>query len=194
VNRKAAFKAGEGQGKSGSFFFFSNDKKFIIKTMDDSEYKTFKRLFIEYANLIKNPSESLLARIYGIYTVKKERITPIHCILMGSTISLTEGGKNLIYQFDLKGSLINRYVKMKGTHDPRIVLKDINLLELKSKNLLKFRQKDSEKIIKMVTRDSNILRNHSIMDYSLLLAIEKNPYRKEHIATTGDIKMQYNYK
>ena len=32
-NYKAVFKAGESQGKSGSFFFFSHDRKFIIKTM-----------------------------------------------------------------------------------------------------------------------------------------------------------------
>jgi hypothetical protein len=32
-NRDAVFKAGEGAGASGSFFFFSHDRKFIIKTM-----------------------------------------------------------------------------------------------------------------------------------------------------------------
>jgi len=33
ANNKAVFKAGESTGKSGSFFFFSHDRKFIIKTM-----------------------------------------------------------------------------------------------------------------------------------------------------------------
>ena len=33
LNNKAVFKAGESQGKSGSFFFFSHDRRFIIKTM-----------------------------------------------------------------------------------------------------------------------------------------------------------------
>ena len=32
-NRNNVFQAGESQGKSGSFFFFSHDKKFIIKTL-----------------------------------------------------------------------------------------------------------------------------------------------------------------
>ena len=32
-NRKMIFKAGEGAGASGSFFFFSYDNKFIIKTL-----------------------------------------------------------------------------------------------------------------------------------------------------------------
>lgn len=33
TNRKAVFKAGQGAGKSGSFFFFSYDNRFIIKTL-----------------------------------------------------------------------------------------------------------------------------------------------------------------
>lgn len=41
LNRDMVFKAGESQGKSGSFFFFSHDKKFIIKTMNEGELNTF---------------------------------------------------------------------------------------------------------------------------------------------------------
>lgn len=33
ANRKMVFKSGEGAGQSGSFFFFSYDNKFIIKTL-----------------------------------------------------------------------------------------------------------------------------------------------------------------
>ena len=35
------FKAGEASGASGSFFFFSSDKNFIIKTMNNSEMNFF---------------------------------------------------------------------------------------------------------------------------------------------------------
>lgn len=35
------FKAGEGAGRSGSFFFFSHDRKFIIKTMTRTELDLF---------------------------------------------------------------------------------------------------------------------------------------------------------
>ena len=33
ANRNNIFQAGESQGKSGSFFFFSHDKRFILKTL-----------------------------------------------------------------------------------------------------------------------------------------------------------------
>jgi len=42
------FKAGESQGKSGSFFFFSHDKNFIIKTMTPTDYQAFVNLFPDY--------------------------------------------------------------------------------------------------------------------------------------------------
>ena len=48
ANRDSVFKAGESQGKSGSFFFFSHDKNFIIKTMTDSDLYAFKQLFRTY--------------------------------------------------------------------------------------------------------------------------------------------------
>ena len=43
-NKEQVFQSGEGSGKSGSFFFFSHDKRFIIKTMTSSELKTFLKM------------------------------------------------------------------------------------------------------------------------------------------------------
>lgn len=40
-NRQQVFKAKESAGKSGSFFFFSFDKKFLLKTMNDGEMEVF---------------------------------------------------------------------------------------------------------------------------------------------------------
>jgi hypothetical protein len=36
-NRNMVFKAGEGAGQSGSFFFFSHDNKLLIKTLSSGE-------------------------------------------------------------------------------------------------------------------------------------------------------------
>ena len=43
-NRDSIFKSGEGAGKSGSFFFFSSDNKFLIKTVTDGEKKLLMKL------------------------------------------------------------------------------------------------------------------------------------------------------
>jgi len=69
-NRKMIFKAGESAGKSGSFFFFSHDNKFIIKTLKGNEKQLLINIlddFIEHFK--KNDNKSLMARIYGIFEI-----------------------------------------------------------------------------------------------------------------------------
>jgi hypothetical protein len=68
----------------------------------------------------------MIARIYGVFTVQMEDITPVHLLFMHKM----EAGKNIKNVFDLKGSIINRIVESQhitagGT------LKDVNLLNLK---------------------------------------------------------------
>lgn len=65
-NLENAKKAGESTGKSGSFFFFSKDKKFIIKTMFKDELDSFMLNLESYFKHIEE-GESMLARIYGIF-------------------------------------------------------------------------------------------------------------------------------
>ena len=78
--------------------------------MTDDELKTFQKMFPEFHKyLLQNP-KSILARIYGIFTVQMEDIVPINLILMGNTIQC-EKPEDIHSIFDLKGSIINRIVK-----------------------------------------------------------------------------------
>jgi len=56
-------------GKSGSFFFFSHDGKFLIKTMTLGDFKAFQSIFMYYFEHVNLEPQSLLARIYGVYSV-----------------------------------------------------------------------------------------------------------------------------
>jgi len=68
MNRSRVFKAGEASGASGSFFFFSHDKAFIIKTVTDEEKKLFiQRVANDYFAYMNENPKSLIARIYGLY-------------------------------------------------------------------------------------------------------------------------------
>jgi len=69
LNRDSVFKSGEGAGQSGSFFFFSHDRKFIIKTMSGTEMSLFLEILPDYEIHLKENPDSLLARIYGVYTI-----------------------------------------------------------------------------------------------------------------------------
>jgi hypothetical protein len=69
LNKEMVFKAGQNAGQSGSFFFFSHDRRFIIKTMRGDEISVFLSYLTGYhQHLVKN-KRSVLARIYGVYTI-----------------------------------------------------------------------------------------------------------------------------
>ena len=72
LNRDQIFKSGEGAGRSGSFFFFSHDRMFIVKTMTKQELNCFLPIVPDYIEHNKKHPDTLLAKIFGIYTVKTE--------------------------------------------------------------------------------------------------------------------------
>ena len=86
-NRDMVFKVGEGAGASGSFFFFSQDRKFIIKTMTQTELDRFLLMLPYYEIHLAETKQSLLARIYGVYTIKMATYGQnIHLALMANTL------------------------------------------------------------------------------------------------------------
>ena len=85
-NRDMVFKAGEGAGRSGSFFFFSHDKKFIIKTMTEDELKLYLKIMPRLSAHHKSTPNSLLAKILGVFTVKMSKIDAVHIMLMENTL------------------------------------------------------------------------------------------------------------
>ena len=109
-NRDMVFQAGEGAGRSGSFFFFSHDKKFIIKTMTSGELKLFLRILPRLAAHFKKNKNSLLCKVFGVFTVKTSKMSSVHIMLMENTLRVKEKDQ-LKFVFDLKGSLVDRKVK-----------------------------------------------------------------------------------
>ena len=86
LNRNQVFKAGESQGKSGSFFFFSHDNEFIIKTMYEHELHIFLQVLPKYFEHLKNYPDSLIARIYGVFKIQMEDIATVNLLIMANTI------------------------------------------------------------------------------------------------------------
>ena len=170
-NRDMVFKAGEGAGRSGSFFFFSHDRKFIIKTITKGELKLFLRILPRLSNHHKKVPRSLIAKIFGVFTVKMSKVDAVHIMLMENTMRLKDPNR-LNYVFDLKGSLVDR--KVKGVTKPSTTLKDINFLMAARANpkFTALTDIDQRVIRATVRKDVEFLRSEGLMDYSLLLAIE----------------------
>lgn len=111
-NRNMVFKAGEGAGKSGSFFFFSHDNRFLIKTLSKTEKNLLLGMLDEYIEHIKaSGNQSLLARIYGVFSVRSNYFDGLDIMIMQNT-SLLASKKNPKMVFDLKGSTVGRRSKV----------------------------------------------------------------------------------
>lgn len=84
-NRDSVFKAGEGAGRSGSFFFFSHDRRFIIKTMTEGELSLFLKMLPKYGEHFTSTRTSLIAKIYGVFSIETESIDKVNVMLMENT-------------------------------------------------------------------------------------------------------------
>lgn len=75
----------------------------MIKTIGDSEKDIMLNILPSYiAHHLKYP-DSLISKIFGVFTVKREGMQPVILCLMENTVQLKDP-KMLRYKFDLKGS------------------------------------------------------------------------------------------
>lgn len=130
-NNTAVFKAGQSQGKSGSFFFFSHDRKFIIKTMYQEELEIMMEKLGEYYKHIQDNPNSIIARFYGVFQVEMESIVPVNLLLQANSVQLCYPESILDKIYDLKGSWNNRIV-VPGENQTK---KDRNFLQCKKSRL-----------------------------------------------------------
>lgn len=182
-NRKMIFKANQGEGKSGSFFFHSKDRKFIIKTLKDKEKVILLNMLDDLFEHFRKNKGSLLTRIYGIFTIKTQYFDPVDLIIMRNTAYVENQNEKMV--FDIKGSTKGRMTKLpdkrfsKVNFNQNSVLKDLNFLKINKdwdNTLLKLSRDDRDKLLDSVKKDSEFLRKKGLMDYSLLVVIEKlNP-------------------
>ncbi|KAI0375997.1 SAICAR synthase-like protein [Pilatotrama ljubarskyi] len=154
-------------GKSGSFFYFSRDYRFIIKTIHHSEHKFLRRILKRYYEHIKNNPHTLLSRFYGLHRVKLPHGRKIHFVIMNN---LFPAHKDIHETYDLKGSTVGReYPEEKAAQNPRAVLKDLNWI--KRRKTLELGPEKRALLTEQLRRDSEILKDLGVMDYSLLVGI-----------------------
>ncbi|KAJ7178740.1 SAICAR synthase-like protein [Mycena crocata] len=156
-------------GKSGSFFYFSRDYRFIIKTIRHSEHKFLLSILKDYHSHVKNNPHTLLSRFYGLHRVKLPRGHKIHFVIMNN---LFPPHRDVHETFDLKGSTVGReYSEAKAATNPRAVLKDLNWIN--RGKMLELGPEKRALLTEQLRRDAELLRKIHVMDYSLLIGIHK---------------------
>jgi 1-phosphatidylinositol-4-phosphate 5-kinase len=148
--------------------------------MQGSEKEVLMNMMDDLIKHYEDNSSSLLARIYGIFTLKSTHFDPIDIIIMKNTAYSNKSNQKMC--FDLKGSTKGRHTNLpdkRFSHknfNQSKVLKDLNYMYInKSLNykLLKLTGRDHKDLLETIEKDSKFLREHNLMDYSLLLVIEK---------------------
>ncbi|EAR85121.2 SecY subunit containing preprotein translocase (macronuclear) [Tetrahymena thermophila SB210] len=165
--------SGSDGGKSGQFFFFSHDNKFLLKTCTEQELRILIERLPSYFRYLKANPRSLIAKIFGVYSFEGLNEKPIHLLLMKNIAACT---KQFIERtYDLKGSTFDRQVLPKTKKESesfsralnRMILKDLDFISLEKKIYISLENRFQ--VYNQLKRDSEFLKSCGWIDYSLIV-------------------------
>ncbi|KAL4583281.1 hypothetical protein LXL04_007851 [Taraxacum kok-saghyz] len=175
-------------GKSKSFFAKTLDDRFIIKEIKKTEFYSFLEFASHYFGYMnqcyKLGNQTCLAKIFGIYQVKKRKSGAKHDVMVMENISY---GRKISRQYDLKGALYARF-NSGGVDD---VLLDQNFVNDMNVSPLYVNTKAKRNLQRAVWNDTAFLNSINVMDYSLLVGVEVEG--KELVCGIIDYVRQYTW-
>lgn len=186
------------EGASGSFMFYSKDRSYIVKSLSSQESSFLHSFLDEYVRYMTSQGNTFLTRFLGSYCIvlygKKA-----HFVVMENVFDI-QHGISIHQRYDIKGSWIDRNAQKAkrgsettcrhcnltfrcgvgrsvcpnraGSHEPNVVLKDMDLT-----TKLRFGKLEGRKLVHQLKSDSNFLCDQGIMDYSLLLGVIEVSYQ-----------------
>ena len=151
------------EGKSGSFFYFTNDGAYVIKTIPHRELLSLVRLLPQYVRHVEDHPCTLLPRFMGAHRIHMPGGRKVHFVVMTNVFS----SPRVIHErFDLKGSTSGRSAGKALEQHPDLVRKDLDL-----KRPIALRPSTRELILEQILADLSLLRRVRTMDYSLLCGV-----------------------
>ncbi|EDK31269.2 phosphatidylinositol 4-phosphate 5-kinase (macronuclear) [Tetrahymena thermophila SB210] len=100
-------------GKSGSFFYFTADGLFTLKTVSRTEFHHLKNILKNYYEHLKENRNSLIIKFFGLHKIKirmkkSTKVEIVYIVIMANVFHTTK----LIHErYDLKGSTYGRTTK-----------------------------------------------------------------------------------
>ena len=160
------------EGKSGSFFYFTQDFRFIIKTVTPSEEKFLSKIAYRYYTHMRDNRDSLLVRFYGLHKVRLAPEQRYITVVVMENIFHNTAQLKIHRRFDLKGSRVGRRALKTGKSSEGYngTLKDLDLGE----EMICIGPEQKEQLMEQLQKDVQFLISCKIMDYSLLLGIHQH--------------------
>ena len=165
-------------GRGGAFFYFSQNYKFVIKTITDGEYNFMRSILRKmWQQMVRD--DTTLSRYLGVYTFLYQG-ADIKIVVM-ENVSYMFPRLPIHRKYDLKGSWVaremiklNEQPKMPTEEDKR-TLKDMDMCY--TVGLTSQARKD---LVQAIKKDTDFLAEANIMDYSLFLSFHIVPSTDSH--------------
>ncbi|KAI4336493.1 hypothetical protein L6164_015015 [Bauhinia variegata] len=165
-------------GKSGCFFYLTQDDRFIIKTVKKSEVKVLIRMLPSYYQHVCRYKNSLVTKFLGVHCVKPIGGQKTRFIVMGNVFC---SEYRIHKRFDLKGSSHGRMTdKAHQEIDETTTLKDLDL-----NYVFRLERSWFQELKWQLDRDCEFLEAEGIMDYSLLIGLHfRDDYSLDEMKTS----------
>merc|ERR1712228_29831 len=181
------------EGRSGAFFFFTPNNKYLIKTLNKNEAKLLIDSLPDYVEYMKvNGTKTYLTKYFGLHSVQLYS-KRIYFMVSGNVFPSDAALFGQIKErYDIKGSWIDRHTKRHLFENK--LMKDEDLHRNLQLDLI-----TSSNIHKQLEQDTMFLQQQQIMDYSLLLGVsyqqinvERTPIKLRHPQTESSDNYKVN--
>lgn len=172
------------QGKSGMLFYFSKDKRYLVKTMTKSEQSFLLRILPTYHEYLKQNSNSLLCRFLGCHSIQMPvGWNRIFFVVMENVVRT----ESLIEKYDLKGTL-STTLTAPTERDPLLPTQfsDVDLVH--RNQALRLNAGVRMELLAQLTSDCTYLQQQGILDYSCVVGIRQAPDQAEESSSYHEIR------
>ncbi|KAK3246024.1 hypothetical protein CYMTET_44428 [Cymbomonas tetramitiformis] len=163
-------------GKSHSFFMFTSDMRYVLKSCEEYDVEQLVELLPSYVEHVREHPDTLLPRFFGLYKIESARSG---CITVVVQANIFAGFRPIVEKYDLKGAMFDRRTPEEKTvqEGSGAVLKDMDWL-IKGRTLSFTVKEDQACFLDLLRSDLAWLTSQGRMDYSLLVgfAREENPH------------------
>eukprot|EP00123_Amoebidium_parasiticum_P011231 comp20595_c1_seq1/m.26535 comp20595_c1_seq1/g.26535 ORF comp20595_c1_seq1/g.26535 comp20595_c1_seq1/m.26535 type:complete len:643 (-) comp20595_c1_seq1:169-2097(-) len=157
--------AKEGAGRSGSLFLMSDDKKYMLKTIPQTEVRTFATVLPAYYSHVVEQRDTLIMKVFGLMRFKFNGMT-LYAIIFNNVLYNPISG--IAAKYDLKGRVPKPGKALQNTEKAGTdyVFKDKDLDR-------KFYICEEEKVgfLTRLSNDIGFFAANNLMDYSLLIGV-----------------------
>lgn len=151
------------EGRSGSFFYFTHDSRYIVKTVSSSEVTLLNQHIRDYFFYLHSNPDSLLTRFFGLHAMRLSWEQKYISFMVMENIFPASEKLRPNERYDLKGSWVSRRaLKGKNADVPisKMTLKDCDL-----KRKIRIGPEAKARLLAQLKRDVGFLASLGIMDY-----------------------------